>query len=165
MYIEFNSISDTADLWLYAFDRNLSENESQIVDGMFRQFTENWLAHNNPVRGSFKLLENRFLILAAEAKATSGCSIDSSVSILKELHTRHDINALDQSLIHFRKAGKIVSVTRPEFKALVLENKIDHNTTVFDLSLQTVGDFRSGRFEIPFTQSWQATVWKPAVSA
>ncbi|MGD9489862.1 MAG: hypothetical protein AB7W47_17705 [Calditrichaceae bacterium] len=148
----FDTLSDKARLWIYGFSNQLSSSEKGIVQAVFDEFMKSWNAHGEPVKGDFEILYDRFVMLAAE-DTVSGCSIDSSTRILKNLKLHHGIDAMDQNLI-FYKISEIRSVNRQTFQSLVNRDLIKPDTIVFNLSLTLLKELRSGLFERPFSESW-----------
>ncbi|MGD9900591.1 MAG: hypothetical protein AB7T22_15815 [Calditrichaceae bacterium] len=154
----FDALSDKAQLWIYGFSNKLSPSQKGIVQTVFDEFVKSWNAHGKPVKGDFEILYDRFIVLAAE-DTVSGCSIDSSTGILKELKLLHDIDAMDQNLI-FYKISEIRSVNRQMFQSLVDRDLIKPDTVVFNLSLTHLRELRSGMFERPFSESWHKEAFR-----
>jgi len=161
---KIDSLTNSARIWVYGFNRPLTENETTIVRHSFRQFADNWQSHGQPVRGAFQLLFDRFVILAAEENEISGCSIDSSVGVFRELYTQHNLDALDASQIFYRAGEQIVSVSRSVFRKLLETGTIGAECRVFDLSITRLSALRAGLFEKRLEDSWhgQAFSREPA---
>lgn len=102
MYISFNALPETARVWIYQANRTLSANDQSTVADYLKKATEQWAAHGAPLKSSFKLVENRFVIIAADESfnAASGCSIDASTHWLKELGNHLSVDFFDRSLIY-----------------------------------------------------------------
>ncbi len=150
----FKDYSGNSTIWIYGFDKELSDREVTIVRDYFDNFVQSWKSHGDVVTGTYELLFDRFLILCAKTSGVSGCSIDSSVSIFKELRDKHVLNALDQDLIFYRESLEINSVRRIGFEELVREGKITLDTPVFDTTIQNLEQLQEGKFEIPLRDSW-----------
>ena len=146
-------------IWIFGFDKKLSSAECNIVSTIIKNFTENWMSHNKKVNGTFVLLEKRFLMLITDDKI-SGCSIDSSVNVLKEIKSNFDLDALNPNLVFYRFNGMINACDRNTFQLLCSEGQITPDTPVFNLMLNTLGDWREQKFELPFHSSWHSTVFK-----
>src|SRR5258708_19307246 len=93
MYVPFEQLPDHARLWIYQADRKFSVAEEEAIDGEMRVFCEQWVAHGNPLRTSFRVARSQFLILGVDegAAGASGCSIAGSASLLKSLPDRMTI--------------------------------------------------------------------------
>src|ERR1041384_7811313 len=76
-YIPFDLLPDSSRLWIFAADHALSDAESEMLEREMQSFSGSWLAHNEPVTGSAKMMYNQFLLVAAdESTFPSGCSTD-----------------------------------------------------------------------------------------
>jgi hypothetical protein len=61
-------------------------------------------------------------------------------------------------LVYYRgRDGKINAVSRDEFTRLSERGEIDKNTEVFDLSVTTLGEWKS-RFKSRASDSWHASL-------
>lgn len=158
MRTRFEKMPDDARLWVYALDRALDPNEAAEVGEILEAFVRTWQSHGEPVTGVHELVEDRFIILAGYcASGIGGCSTDSSVRVVKDIEKRFGLNAFDRTLVYFRNGGgKLVAVPRPDFQEMVRQGHVKPETPVFDTTITSVGDLRSGRFETTFGKSWHA---------
>ena len=158
MHERFKQMPDATRVWVYAFNRELSEEDNVKATGILDAFLPQWVSHGVPVIGAYEIVEDRFLLLAGYCnEGIGGCSTDSSVRVVKEIEQALGLNAFDRNLVFFRDgAGKVVAVSRADFQELVNQSHVSAETTVFDTTIQELGDLRSGRFETTFDQSWHA---------
>ena len=54
----------------------------------------------------------------------------------------------------FRRCTNVERVSREDFAELVAAGQVDLETTVFNNTLQVLGDVRAGRWEVPVSESW-----------
>ncbi len=155
----FENYSEKTPLWVYGFNILLSAEHKEVVQSRLEEFISNWQYHGKAVKGDFEIIENQFVLITTN-DSISGCSIDSSVAVFKELKLTFGLDALDQNLIFFRSKRGIEAVSRPEFNVLVTAGEILDNTKVFNLSISTVGDFHNGQFELDFKNSWHSRAFK-----
>jgi hypothetical protein len=157
----FKSFSDSAPLWIYAFEEPLGKDGRRLVDEALTAFMRTWHSHNVDVEGTFVVLHDRFAVLTAESRdAVSGCSLDSVAGNFKVLRDQHGLDALDRSLVHYRDSEDAIrSVGREAFKTEVTAGRCGSDTIVFDLTIGTLGDLRAGRFEVPLDDAWHAGVF------
>jgi hypothetical protein len=157
----FPDFPDDARVWAYALSKPLQPADRECVAERLEAFVHEWQSHGTPVVGAYAIEENRFVLIAGYvADGISGCSTDSSVRVMKELRERHGIDGFDRSLVFFRDVnGTVQSVKRADFKALVDAGQVADDTTVFDTTIQFVGDLRRGGFETTFGKSWHATAF------
>jgi hypothetical protein len=157
--VSFDQLPDDARVWVFAASRPLSGAESapllRGVDG----FIDRWAAHGAPVRGARDWRHERFLLVGADERATgvSGCSIDSLFHALAAAEAQTGVPLRDSSLVFFRDAaGEIRSAPRPEFRRLAAAGEVTDDTPVFDNTVTTAGDIRSGRWETRLRDAWHA---------
>jgi hypothetical protein len=131
MFIPFNDLSPAARIWVYQADRKITEYEKNIITQHLRTFTEEWLVHGAPVDASFEVIDDLFVVLAAN-DPTSGCSIDSSVRALKELGTKASIDFFNRNLVAFRLSDRIELIDLKALKQTFLKGVWDENTLTYN---------------------------------
>ena len=158
----YNSILSTFDnnalIWIYGFSKKLSGNDKKVVADALDHFVKSWKSHGDDVAGAFSLIYGRFVILAAKSSGVSGCSVDSSIHIFKELRNKNALDALNLNLVFYRVDEEIESVPRTEFSNMVKAGKISLETTVFDTSILSISQLREGKFELPVKNSWHVNL-------
>jgi len=155
----FENLPDESRIWIYGFDHTLESDHYDIVRERLERFKKEWMYHGNSVTGDYEIIENQFVIIATN-EAISGCSIDSSVAVFKELKNEQGLDALNQNLVYFRDDGKIRSVSRVQFQDLVNSAQVDENTIVFNLMINHLAALKKGNFETAFKNSWHCKVFK-----
>ena len=87
MYIPYSKLANTSRVWIYQADRYFQKKKKYSSVKKLLDFCNNWKAHQNHLKSSFKIVENCFLILLVDEQhhITSGCAIDSSVKTIKEI--------------------------------------------------------------------------------
>ena len=153
------SLSADARLWIFGAEEALDEPTARGVRNRMAVFLSEWTAHRRELRAAFEILEDRFLIVTVDEghTAASGCSIDALVNRLRELEEEFGVRLLNSEPVWYRSAGgNIETSPRSEFRDLAQKGRVDAETPVFDLTLQQLGDLRSGKFERPAGQSWHA---------
>lgn len=158
----FDGLTNGARLWIYGFKRDLQAAEADQVEQLIQTFCGQWRSHGAPVTSGGGVLERHFAMIAGELPDgnISGCGIDASVRLFKDLRDQQQLDALDHSLVHYRQSdGTIATANRALFQALVRDGKVDEQTPVFDLTVETVGAYREGCFELPMRDSWHANAF------
>jgi hypothetical protein len=153
----FQHLSDESRLWVYGFGARLRNEDRQLLEARLAAFLTEWETHGSPVEGAFDFLEDRFLLLAGFAPGgLSGCSVDASVRVFKDLRGE-GLDGLDRSRIYFRSSeGDIRSVHFSQFQTLVDSGEVGGSTPVFDTNFSTLGQLRSEAIEKPLAESWHA---------
>lgn len=159
----FASLPDAAKVWIYAFATELDAAAAAVIEARLEEFLPIWNSHGAPVTGAFELVEGRFLVLAGWcADDISGCSIDSSVRVIKMLRDEHALDGLDRTWIfHRADDGQIRADRRADFREMVRNGVVTERTKVFDTTVQTLGALRTGAFEVDYAASWHARLFTP----
>ncbi len=97
MHVPFEKLPGHSRLWIYQANRPLTADEKEYLTQGLKDLCDQWSAHGVPLRTSFALPFDRFVVLAVDEGA-SGCSIDSSVRFLKGLQEKLGIDFFDRTL-------------------------------------------------------------------
>lgn len=153
-------------VWIYQSDKELSLEETALIQDNLDTFAARWTAHNRQLKAHGEIRHNRFIVLIVDESqaGASGCSIDKSVSFIKQLEQQYGLNFFDRFNIAYRKNGAIVSVTRDAFEKLLQEGEINAETPVFNNLVQTLAQLQQN-WEVPLRQSWHARVFSDLLNA
>lgn len=157
------SLPDSARVWIYAADRTLDESEQDRLVELLESFCGSWRSHGRRVESAATVLEGRFAVISGDIPGgdISGCGIDASVHALDRAARELDLGWLPGLAVHFRsRDGSISSASRADFRSMVKSNQVHSRTPVFDLSIETLGALRSGRFEQPAEATWHGRVFR-----
>jgi len=155
MYTKFEELPELSRVWIYQSDRQFSEDEISKIAGVATEFCNQWAAHGTPLLSSFKILHNKFLVLAVDegANTASGCSIDSSVRFIKQLEQQLRVNFFDRTQVAFLIDNHIYTTDLNEIKTAIRNGKIDQETLTFNLQAQNLGEFNEN-WLVPAKDSW-----------
>jgi hypothetical protein len=123
-------------------------------------FVEQWDAHGNELSASFDLRYNKFLILGVNEQqaGVSGCSIDKSVALVKELGNRYGVDFLNRTLIAWKEEGALKQTPMHEFWAMRKAGLITAKTDVFNNLVKTKEEL-DANWETQFESSWHNEMW------
>lgn len=112
----FPELIPDSKVWVYAANRELTENEQEVITKELNSFVADWAAHGEGLFGQSTILECRFVVLAVdETKAkASGCSIDTSVRFMKELGEKFNIDFFDRLRLYIEKNNRFNRVPLSE---------------------------------------------------
>ena len=143
-------------IWIYQASRSLSTTETTAVEARVAEFIGQWKAHGHELMAGFTLLKSQFLIIALDESfaQASGCSIDSSVRVLKEMAAEIDVDFLDRSLVAFGDAQEdVFMVPLHEISEKVSDGLITRETMTFNNNLSVLSDLANS-WMIPAGESW-----------
>lgn len=134
MYAEFEQLPENARLWIYQAERELTVNEVTQAETYLHRFAEEWVAHALPLKTSFKILYNRFIILAADESFNdvSGCSIDSAVRAIKDLGSKLKVDFMGRDQVFFEKGDRIIGISVKELKEKYQAGVWNANSVTFN---------------------------------
>ncbi|SJN33317.1 ABC transporter ATPase [Sphingobacterium sp. JB170] len=150
-------------VWIYQSSRFFNLSEKQRVEEILEGFVTQWTAHGNQLAGSFEIRDSLFIVLVVdETKAmVTGCSIDKSVHLLKQIEDELGLKLFDRLVVAYRDRaaqGDIKLVSRDAFQALIDSKEIDQDTIVFNNMITSVDELNEN-WEVPLKCSWHAKVF------
>lgn len=157
MFVDFNILPESSRVWIYQSSRELTNNEVEQISKKLVSFVSNWKRHGDDLKASFKIVYNLFIVLSVDEyyNEVSGCSIDASVRIIKELEKEFDLDLLNKTNVSFKDGANINTVSLKDFKEYIKLEKITANTVVFNNMIYSKADFNS-LWEIEASKSWHA---------
>ena len=155
MFVNFEDLDGAARVWVYQSSREFSENEVKDISSKLKEFVESWQRHGDDLKASFCIKYNHFIVLAVDESlnSVSGCSIDSSVNIIKKIENEFSVDLTNKLNISFKDASNINVVSMGDFQKFAKLQKINSNTIVFNNMIQTKSDFENN-WEITADKSW-----------
>jgi len=155
MYVPFETLPNHSRIWIYQANRKLSDKEQQFAHVALKNFCENWVAHNVPLKTSFSIQHGQFIILATDEDyhQPSGCSIDSSVKALKQLQSEIGVDLFDRTRIAFLINNEVITYPITQLKALFGSGELNADTITFDNLVPSSGDLAL-RWMTPVEKTW-----------
>lgn len=157
MYIDFDELPNDARLWIYQASRELTSEEIAEAKTLLRNFVDGWQAHQVSLQASFQLAHERFLIIGVNTAhhPPSGCSIDASVAIVRQLEQKFNISFFERMQIPFRLNQKIDVVPMSQIKQEVAAGRITPDTLTFN-NLIDKKEALAHQWEVPAKETWLA---------
>jgi hypothetical protein len=155
MLVNFESLSDNSKVWVYQSSREFSKNEIEIILAKVESFVAEWKRHGKGLKASYQIKYNQFIVLAVDEdyNEVSGCSIDSSVNLMKQFERAFNLDLTNRLNISFRDNDTINVVNLSEFKNFVKLGKITDNTVVFNNMIATKDELKKN-WEVSADKSW-----------
>ena len=163
--VAFSSIPDDARVWVFGSADELSRESEAALLAAVDDYLSDWRAHGSPLTVAREWRDGRFLAIAVDQRDenASGCSLDALFRVLRDLESRIGTSLLGNSRVYFRgQDGSVHAVDRAGFAEMAQGGSIGAGTGVFDLSVQTVGEWRE-RFEVEAAASWHRVFLPVAV--
>lgn len=155
MFAPFETLADSARVWVYQSSRKFTESEKSTISDTLAAFTNAWVAHGNPLKTSFTILYDQFIVLAADEdfNEASGCSIDSSVRVIRQLDQQFSFDLFDRTKIAFLKDEQIEMIPLNELPRALTEGRWTKNSMFFNNVIGSKFQLKSD-WSIPAGQSW-----------
>jgi hypothetical protein len=144
-------------VWIYQSSRTLLLSEAFSLEKMLEDFTAGWQAHGAPVKGFANLFFGRFIILMADEAQTvvSGCSIDSTVKLIREIEKQFQVDLFDRQSLAFLIKEKVQIIPLSQFNYALQNNFIQTDTPYFDNTVLTKKELED-KWIKPLKNSWLA---------
>lgn len=127
MIVPFNSLPETARIWIYQTDRSLSPDESEVIKSRIAGFLEKWTAHGHALHAGADIRYQHFIIIGLDESLSgaSGCSIDSLFRDLSALGKEFKVDFFNRELIAFLLNNEVKLIPRAALKTFFTEVNAD----------------------------------------
>lgn len=153
-------ISENSRVWIYQSDRPFTIEEDQAIQKILNDFTTEWQAHGHALAALAEIYHHQFIVLSVDEQiaGATGCSIDKSVHLMKELESKFNINLFDRFRMAYKSGDDIINCSREEFEERIKEGIVNAQTLVFNNMISTRRELESS-WNIPLVESWHAKVF------
>ena len=153
--ITTHHFSDDSPVWIYQSDRLLTNAESAEIQQDLHSFIAQWTSHGNQLKAEALILHNIFVVIIVEStvELPSGCSIDASVHLIKDLEVKYQVNFFDRLKICYRKEDQFVISSQSSLRQSAKNGEIHADTLIFDNSARTYADWLNS-WERPISETW-----------
>lgn len=157
MFVPFNEMPGEAKVWAYQMNREITTPEQEVLAAAMKNFCEQWRAHGAPLRASFDIVHGHFLILAVDESASeaSGCSIDGSMRVLKELGQQMGVDFFDRSQVAFLIDGRVKPYPVSALKGLFGNGTLNASLVTFNNLVGTKAEYLR-HWKVEVSGSWLA---------
>ncbi len=155
MHKPFEEMPGFARLWIYQADRKFTPADRTIVARSLMHLCEEWSAHGTPLHTSFSIEFDQFVVLAVDERAAgaSGCSIDGTVRLLKDLQQTTGLDFFDRLKVAFIKDDAVSLFPLSELKTLFENNVLSSGQITFNNTLTTKAEWEHS-WKVPVKDSW-----------
>lgn len=158
--VVYQDLPPSSRVWIYQSNRLLTAEETEQARRQAQQFVAQWQSHGKPVRAWADILHHLFLVFIVDEayEAPSGCSIDSSVALVRDLGQALGVDWFDRMTFSYQTPDQQVAVAvREQFAELYANGTINDQTTVFNNLVQTKTDMEQ-TWRVPLAESWHANM-------
>jgi len=153
----FSNIASNARVWVYGSNRKFTPSESMTIQDKLDNFTASWSSHDMPMKAEGAILFNQLIIIALDERVNSisGCGIDKSVQLMKDLGAMYQINFFDRLLIFTNMGLDLKAFDKKSLQAAIDAGEVSEDTLVLNPILKDLGDFNQNGF-VPLSTFWMA---------
>lgn len=154
------SFSPQSRVWIYQSDRKFTSTEENEILNKLAAFTNQWKAHGNELLAKAEIRYGFFIIIIVDESqaGVTGCSIDSSVKLIKEIEQEYHVDLFNRFNMAYKVNGEVVVNNKEDFETLVNIKQVTPETIVFNNMVQNLAELET-KWEVPFHNSWHSTVF------
>lgn len=155
MLVPFSELSPTSKVWIYQANRTFTTDELVDISRKLDDFLTQWSAHGEGLKAGYDIQYGRFITIAVdnEHHSASGCSIDASVKVIKELEQEYEVSLLDKMNVSFKNGEFVAYKSLVDFKKMVKNKSVSAKTIVFNNLVTNKAEYLSN-WEVPMSESW-----------
>ncbi|WP_448519488.1 hypothetical protein [Rhodoflexus sp.] len=156
------ALPDHARVWIYGANRPFTAQEEAAVSKWLSDFISGWNSHGNSLTATAQVLSHQIIVFAVDeaVQPPSGCSIDKSVALLREIEKRLQVVLLDGGRVFYKKDDDTIAVlSLPELRKAVAERHLHPETPVLNMQAGNIREIKERLF-IPAAQSWMARYFR-----
>lgn len=154
------SFSPQSKVWIYQSNRAFTNDEVPAIQQKLNDFTAQWAAHGHKLKAEARIFHQFFIVFIVDetSAGVTGCSIDASVRVIKEIEQLYNVDLFDRFNIAYKIDDKVIVTNKEDFETLVNIKTVGPKTIVFNNLVRTLEEFES-KWEIPFENSWHSKVF------
>jgi len=157
MYVPFEKLSPESRVWIYQGSRPFTPNEEELVSKALKSFCEKWDTHGQALKSSYRIEKNQFVMMAVDEDFhnPSGCSIDSSVGVMRQIQSATGVDLLDRSKVSFNLADEVTLIPLTDLKSNFSSGRLHSSSITFNTLVSTKAEWED-KWQIPVEKSWMA---------
>lgn len=134
MTVPFSQMPPNAKVWIYASDKIINSLQIETINQMAVPFIQNWTAHQNQLKAEFAVLYHCFLVFMVDEgfNEISGCGIDKSVKLVKEIEQATGLNFFNRLKIQTIENQNINIYSKTEIVEEIENNTLLSNVKTFN---------------------------------
>lgn len=152
--------SPQSKVWIYQSNRAFTPAEANAIQQKLDAFTAQWTAHGHQLKAKAEIRYNFFIVLIVDQDVASatGCAIDSSVRVIKEIENEYGVDLFDRFNMAYKIGDEVHVNSKEDFETLITIKNITPETIVFNNLVQTLAEYQT-KWELPLAESWHNFVF------
>ena len=155
MLVPFETLPDSARVWVYQCNRSFTEEELSEIREKLDSFVTQWTVHGKNLQAGYDIKYKRFITIGLDqsVNAASGCSIDASVHFIQQLEKEYDVDLLDKMNVSYKNGEFVAYKSLTDFRKMAKDNAVSGKTIVFNNLVNNKAEYLSD-WEVPASESW-----------
>jgi len=155
MITDFNSIPETAKIWVFPASRKFYVQELPEINTKIQQFLTDWENENQPISAAYVIRYDHFIIVTANdtEQSLSLEAQDQLAGFIQSLESSYELILMDRINVCYKQGEFVQYKTLPEFKKMIKDKGVSQNTMVFNSMINLKEEFEFG-WEINIMDSW-----------
>lgn len=155
MVRELIALDPASKVWLYASERELSDEELGLARDMLERFLQEWTSHSRELMTYGNIFHRYFLGIFVDESMSpaSGCSIDGSMRFVQQLSDALGVNFFQREYVYSLQDQEVKKWKLNELSNHYKSGEIENQTLFFDHLVPTKEAFIS-RWLVPLEKSW-----------
>jgi hypothetical protein len=153
----FSQFPPESKIWVYAANRTLTTQEVLAVETSLQVFTQSWTAHEMQMRAASVVLYNQIVVIALDETqhSISGCGIDKSVKLMKDLGEQLKVNFFNRMQVLCLSSETLQIFDKNSLQLAINAGEVDANTQVWNPVVANLGEFLNKGF-VKLSDFWMA---------
>ncbi len=155
MLVDFDTLPNTARIWIYQANRSFTVEELTEIESKLDTFITQWTAHGASLEAGYEIKYKRFIVIALDQNqnVATGCSIDASVHFIQQLEKDYNVDLLDKMNVSYKQGEYVAYKDLNDFRKMAKNKSVSPNTIVFNNLVTNKGEYLSN-WEVPAKDSW-----------
>ncbi|MES2656431.1 MAG: hypothetical protein V4620_12625 [Bacteroidota bacterium] len=155
MTTPFENMPAHAKVWVYASDKILTPTQVNLIQEKAVPFIQSWTAHSNQLKATFAILHNCFLVFMVDESFNeiSGCGIDKSVHLVKEIEAETGLNLFNRLAIQVLDNDELTVYRKSNLLESIHQNLVSPLAKTFNNQVSTKQEFDTN-WIIPIEKAW-----------
>lgn len=150
------ALPDTSKVWVYQSNKEFGDDIREQIRDQVRGFVHEWTSHQSPVEAYGNVFHRQFIVLVAneEKGAVSGCSIDGSVNLIRNIAASYNLDFFDRNIFSYMTEDKQIKTVTMSDLPEAYKNGIVTDETLFFNNLVKNKDQFLLDWIVPLKSSW-----------
>ncbi len=160
------NFSPQSKVWIYQSSRQFTETEIVEIQQQLNEFTAQWTAHGHQLKAKAEIPYGFFIVLIVDQDAASstGCSIDSSVRVIKKIEQTYGVDLFNRFNMAYKFGEEVRVINKEDFETLITIKEITTETTVFNNLVENLEDYQQ-KWEVKLADSWHNLIFAEQLNA